>query len=191
MDRGAIIVWTYICGILFFLLVVPIAILIFVRRKRDPIADQATEQAVPNALTDGVSHSHQTADIPPLPDPAKPSLMGGLLVLSSLLFFIACCCPLHKSDFGGGFYALTIGVIFIQMWIPNPLYLIGLALAAKRRTGAALVFASLASLWASAVVFGGIYHREVDIDGPAPVFWLSSMIVLLLAVVVGSSQAEN
>ena len=113
-----------------------------------------------------------------------------LIVLSIFVYTISLVMPFdHIGDSpGGGLVALTIGILFFPFWLPNPLFFIAIALAAKWRMLAASIFA-----FAAVFISGGfiVYNPEIfkysylTHTGPIVFVWFSSFFLLLIACVIG------
>jgi hypothetical protein len=179
----------------FFLLVIiiPVSILVVVRRKKEEaLPREATENE--NAETDDSPYSHG-AEVSAKPveevgrSETNPS--GVLTGLSLFLYIVACLLPLETGRPFGGLIALTIGIIFVPAWIPNPLFFIGWAISAKGHHKIAILFSLVACVWAIIVASYPVSIFDLDIDGPATTFWVLSMAVLVLSNVFGMVRSEH
>ncbi len=179
----------------FFLLVIiiPVSILVVVRRKKEEaLPSEATENE--NAETDDSPYSHG-AEVSAKPveevgrSETNPS--GVLTGLSLFLYIVACLLPLETGRPFGGLIALTIGIIFVPAWIPNPLFFIGWAISAKGHHKIAILFSLVACVWAIIVASYPVSIFDLDIDGPATTFWVLSMAVLVLSNVFGMVRSEH
>tara|TARA_B100000700_G_scaffold80746_1_gene90936 strand:- start:1355 stop:2029 length:675 start_codon:yes stop_codon:yes gene_type:complete len=114
-----------------------------------------------------------------------------LIVFSILVYTISLAMPFHflsKDHPGGGLFALTIGIIYFPFWLPNPLFFIAIALAAKWRMLASSIFA-----FAAVFISGGLIVSNPEIHpgdflehtGPIAFVWFSSFLLLLIACVIG------
>ena len=111
--------------------------------------------------------------------------------LSLFLYIVACLLPLETGRPFGGLIALTIGIIFVPAWIPNPLFFIGWAISAKGHHKIAILFSLVACVWAIIVASDPVSIFDLDIDGPATTFWVLSMAVLVLSNVFGMVRSEH
>ncbi|MBK96916.1 MAG: hypothetical protein CMJ79_14560 [Planctomycetaceae bacterium] len=183
----------------FFLLVIiiPVSILVVVRRKKEEaLPREATENESlnENAETDDSPYSHG-AEVSAKPveevERSETNPSGVLTGLSLFLYIVACLLPLENGKPFGGLFALTIGIIFVPAWIPNPLFFIGWAISAKGHHKIAILFSLVACVWAIIVASYPVSIFDLDIDGPATTFWVLSMAVLVLSNVFGIVRSEH
>ena len=86
----------------------------------------------------------------------------------------------NKSRSVLGIWALTIGIVYIPLWIPNPLYFTGFVFALKHRYKVSLVLGAIGMVWALGANLG------TDIKCLfGSWFWVASMLVLVIASIVG------
>tara|TARA_Y100001968_G_C19249065_1_gene663405 strand:+ start:281 stop:931 length:651 start_codon:yes stop_codon:yes gene_type:complete len=89
---------------------------------------------------------------------------------------------------GGGFGALLIGWIYFFLWIPNPLYFLGLIYLKKGHWNKAMLFAILAvaisGYW---IITDPVFHPHTFLEwsGPVAFVWFGSFCLLLLACLCG------
>ena len=191
-------------GLVFFLVIVPVLISVFVRKKRS-----RTLVATPAENTVEESrHDESPYSLDPIEESDKPGTGTAEVVdsqafgsehtdsrgawiltwISFGLFSLACALPVVEVDIFGhsqweGVWALTIGIVYIPLWIPNPLYFCGFAFAIKRRYKVSLVLGAIAMAWALGVTLVGDGHDVKFLSGSW--YWVASMLVLVIASIVG------
>ena len=192
-------------GLVFFLVIVPILISVFVRKKRS-----RTLVATPAENTVEESrHDESPYSLDPIEESDKPGTGTAEVVdsqafgsehtdsrgawiltwISFGLFSFACILPVVQVDmFRGpssarGIWALTFGIVYIPLWIPNPLYFTGFAFALKRRYKVSLVLGAIAMTWALGVT---LVAEGLDVKCLfGSKYWVESMLVLVIASIVG------
>jgi hypothetical protein len=192
-------------GLVFFLVIVPVLISVFVRKKRS-----RTLVATPAENTVEESrHDESPYSLDPIEESDKPGTGTAEVVdlqavglehtdsreawiltwISFVLFSLACVLPVVEikvfRDMNSvhGVWALTIGIVYIHFWIPNPLYFCGFAFAIKRRYKVSLVLGAIAMAWALGVTLVGDGHDVKFLSGSW--YWVASMLVLVIASIVG------
>ncbi len=205
LDGIGYLIMLFIGGSVFLLVIVPILILVFARKKKS-----RTLVATPAENTVEESrHDESPYSLDPIEESDKPGTGTAEVVdsqafgsehtdsrgawiltwISFGLFFLACVLPVVQVDmFRGsssalGIWALTFGIVYIPLWIPNPLYFTGFAFALKRRYKVSLVLGAIAMTWALGVNLVG---EELDVKCLfGSKYWVESMLVLVIASIVG------
>ena len=201
-DRIGFIVMLVIGGLVFFLVIVPVLISVFVRKKKS-----RTLVATPAENTVEESrHDESPYSLDPIEESDKPGTgtaevvdlqafgieqtdsrgAGMLIWISFGLFSLACVLPaaevhiLNKWGSVHGIWALTIGIVYILLWIPNPFYFAGFVFALKRHYKVSLVLGAIGMVWALGVNLGPDIKCLIG-----SWFWVASMLVLVIASIVG------
>lgn len=132
------------------------------------------------------SNPYSTIDDVEVRKTPNNDLAIALMFLSLLLYIVACALPLHLDDIHvNGITGLIVGWAVLWAWIPNPLFFIGFVFAIMRRYTIATFLALLACVWSIAVVASG------EFGGPAPTYWVISMITLAIASITGSVRSKR
>ena len=204
-------IWDLLLGgaiLILGIFVVPVLILVFLKNKTPfqskklgddtkggsqalPTDTTLTSINGPGTITDHESDAGRRAVI------SKPSSGIGVFVVrmfivsSILLYSISLIMPFNvigEDQIGGGAIALIIGIIYLPFWLPNPLFFIAIALAARWRMLASSIFA-----FAAVFISGGLivsnphFHPDhyLTHTGPIAFVWCSSFVLLLIASVIG------
>lgn len=131
------------------------------------------------------SNPYSTIDDVEMRKTPNNDLAIALVFLSLLPYIVACALPLHLDDIHvNGITGLIVGWAVLWAWIPNPLFFIGFVFAIMRRYTIATFLALLACVWSIAVVASG------EFGGPAPTYWVISMITLAIASITGSIRSN-
>ena len=132
------------------------------------------------------SNPYSTIDDVEMRKTPNNDLAIALVFLSLLPYIVACALPLHLDDIHvNGITGLIVGWAVLWAWIPNPLFFIGFVFAIMRRYTIATFLALLACVWSIAVVASG------EFGGPAPTYWVISMITLAIASITGSVRSKR
>ena len=132
------------------------------------------------------SNPYSTIDDVEMRKTPNNDLAIALVFLSLLPYIVACALPLHLDDIHvNGITGLIVGWAVLWAWIPNPLFFIGFVFAIMRRYTIATFLALLACVWSIAVVASG------EFGGPAPTYWVISMITLAIASITGSVRSKQ
>ena len=176
-------------GLVFFLLIVPGLILAIVRKKksRTLIATPQTSSPASWRIFKPGTETVGTDDLQAFRLEHTGSRHSAMLTwISAGLFSLACALPIGPGKEVKdliGLFALAIGFLVFPLWIPNPLYFAGFAFALKRRYRVSLVLGAIATGWAAVVVCACGGNRELGDVGSW--FWVASMLVLVIASIVG------
>ena len=206
LDDIGYLIMLFIGGSVFLLVIVPVLILVFVRKKKS-----RTLVATPAENTVEESrHDESPYSLDPIEESDKPGTGTAEVVdsqafgsehtdsrgawiltwISFGLFSLACVLPVVEVDIFSdhskslpGVWALTIGIVYIPLWIPNPLYFAGFAFALKRRYKVSLVLGAIAMTWALGVT---LVAEGLDVKCLfGSKYWVESMLVLVIASIVG------
>ena len=182
----------FIGTVLLCLCFVPVVILVFVRPKKITRSNYGEQLKTIDQNNYDVNSFLPNDEVPITQTGTNVTVI--FLYISMASYVTACFSPLQVGRGYDGFGALIFGIITPPLWIPNPVYLIGWALAVRRRYRVAIWFGGIACILAIVMAWGDFPYKQKwvgSFDGPAPVFWVLSMAALVIACVFGLVRCKQ